>query len=120
MFNLNGEVIGINSQIYSQSGGNIGIGFAIPATEAKPIIDTLMKGQKIQRGYLGVGIQPVNDDIAAALGLPKNKGEIIGRVEPGGPGAKAGLRQGDVVTAINGQAVTPDRTLSYLVANAAP
>jgi serine protease Do len=120
MFNLNGEVIGINSQIYSQSGGNIGIGFAIPATEAKPIIDTLMKGQKIQRGYLGVGIQPVNDDIAAALGLPKNRGEIIGRVEPGGPGAKAGLRAGDVVTAINGQPVTPDRTLSYLVANAAP
>ena len=120
MFNLNGEVIGINSQIYSQSGGNIGIGFAIPATEAKPILNTLMKGQQIKRGYLGVGIQPVNEDIAAALGLPKNQGEIIGRVEPGGPGAKAGLRPGDVVTSINGQAVTPDRTLSYLVANSAP
>ncbi|MEH3047475.1 Do family serine endopeptidase [Sphingomonas adhaesiva] len=120
MFNMNGDVIGINSQIYSQSGGNIGIGFAIPASEAKPILDTLMKGQKVQRGYLGVGIQPVNDDIAAALGLPKNQGEIIGRVEPGGPGARAGLRAGDVVTQINGEAVTPDRTLSYLVANAAP
>lgn len=120
MFNLNGEVIGINSQIYSQSGGNIGIGFAIPATEAKPIIDTLMKGQQIRRGYLGVGIQPVSDEIAAALGLPKNQGEIIGRVEPGGPGARAGLRQGDVVTAINGRRVSPDQTLSYLVANSAP
>lgn len=120
MFNLNGDVIGINSQIYSQSGGNIGIGFAIPATEAKPIIDTLMKGKSVQRGYLGVGIQPVNDDIAGALGLPKNQGEIIGRVEPGGPGAKAGLRPGDVVTAINGKNVTPDQTLSFLVANAAP
>lgn len=120
MFNLNGDVIGINSQIFSQSGGNIGIGFAIPASEARPIIDTLMKGQEIRRGYLGVGIQPVNDDIAAALGLPKNQGEIIGRVEPDGPGARAGLRTGDVVTAINGQAVTPDRTLSYLVANAKP
>ena len=120
MFNLNGDVIGINSQIYSQSGGNIGIGFAIPASEAKPIIDTLMKGKSVQRGYLGVGIQPVNDDIAGALGLPKNQGEIIGRVEPGGPGARAGLRPGDVVTAINGKTVTPDQTLSYLVANAAP
>ncbi len=120
MFNLNGEVIGINSQIYSQSGGNIGIGFAIPATEAKPILATLMKGESVKRGYLGVGIQRVNDDIAGALGLPKDQGEIIGRVEPGGPGAKAGLRSGDVVVAINGEAVTPDRTLSSLVANAAP
>nr|WP_209308251.1 Do family serine endopeptidase [Sphingomonas corticis] len=120
MFNLNGDVIGINSQIYSQSGGNIGIGFAIPATEAKPIIDTLMKGQSVRRGYLGVGIQPVSEDIGAALGLPKNSGEIIGRVEPNGPGAKAGLRAGDVVTAINGKKVSPDQTLSYLVANTAP
>ncbi len=120
MFNLNGEVIGINSQIYSQSGGNIGIGFAIPATEAKPILATLMKGDTVKRGYLGVGIQRVTDDIAGALGLPKDQGEIIGRVEPGGPGAKAGLRSGDVVTAINGETVTPERTLSSLVANAAP
>ncbi|MEG8039936.1 Do family serine endopeptidase [Sphingomonas sp. LR60] len=120
MFNLNGEVIGINSQIYSQSGGNIGIGFAIPATEAKPILATLMKGEVVKRGYLGVSIQRMTDDIAGALGLPKDQGEIIGRVEPGGPGAKAGLRAGDVVVAINGQAVTPDRTLSSLVADAAP
>ena len=120
MFNLNGDVIGINSQIYSQSGGNIGIGFAIPATEAQPIIQTLMKGGTIQRGYLGVSIQPVGDDIAAALGLPKNQGEIVGRVEPGGPGAKAGLRPGDVVTKIDGKAVTPDQTLSTLVANTRP
>lgn len=120
MFNLNGEVIGINSQIYSQSGGNIGIGFAIPTTEAKPIINTLMKGEAIKRGYLGVSIQPMTDDIAAALGLPKDQGEIIARTEPGGPGAKAGLRAGDVVVAINGETVTPDRSLSSLVAGAAP
>ena len=120
MFNLNGEVIGINSQIFSSSGGNIGIGFAIPASEARPILSTLMKGQQVQRGYLGVGIQPVTDDVAAALGVPRNQGEIIGRVEPGGPGARAGLRQGDVVTRINGTPVTPDNTLSSLVANTAP
>jgi len=120
MFDLNGNVIGINSQIFSQSGGNIGIGFAIPAEDAKPIIDTLMKGSTVRRGYLGVGIQPLSDDIAAALGLPKDQGEIIGRVEPNGPAAKAGLRAGDVVTRVNGEAVTPDNTLSYLVANVAP
>ena len=120
MFNLNGDVIGINSQIYSQSGGNIGIGFAIPATEAKPIVDTLMKGGTIKRGYLGVGIQPMSDDIAAAMGLPKDQGEIIGRVEPAGPGAKAGFRPGDVVTKVNGKPVTPEQTLSRLVADTAP
>jgi serine protease Do len=120
MFNLNGEVIGINSQIFSQSGGNIGIGFAIPAEDAKPIIDTLMKGKPVQRGYIGVSIQRLTDDIAAALNLPKDSGEIIARAEPGGPAAKAGLRAGDVVTRVNGTAVTPDTTLSYLVANVPP
>ncbi len=120
MFNLQGDVIGINSQIFSQSGGNIGIGFAIPADEAKPVIEQLMKGQKIRRGYLGVGIGPVNDDVAAALGIPKDKGEIIARVEPDGPAAKAGVKVGDVVTSVNGKQVTPDNTLSYLVANVKP
>jgi len=122
MFNLNGDVIGINSQIFSQSGGNIGIGFAIPAEEAKPIIATLMKGGKIQRGYLGVTLQggPVDDETAAALGIAKNQGELLAGVAPGGPAAKAGLRAGDVVTKVNGQAVTPDTTLSYLVSNVTP
>ncbi len=120
MFDLNGNVIGINSQIYSPSEGSVGIGFAIPAAAAKPIIDTMIKGGKIQRGYLGVGRQPVDEDIAASLGLTKNKGEIISRVEPGQAGAKAGLKQGDVILAVNGQDVNPDQTLSYLVANIAP
>ena len=121
MFNLAGDVIGINSQILgSSSGGNIGIGFAIPAEDAKPVIDTLMKGGTVKRGYLGVGIRPVDDDTAAALGLPKNQGEIVNSVEPNGPAAKAGLRPFDVVTRVNGQAVTPDQTLSYLIANVSP
>ena len=108
MFNLNGDVIGINSQIFSQSGGNIGIGFAIPATEAKPIIDTLMNGGKIARGYIGIGLGgPVNDDVSAALGIPKNIGEVVARVEPGGPAGRGGLKAGDVVTRVNGQQVNP-------------
>ena len=120
MFNLSGDVIGINSQILSPTGGNVGIGFAIPAEEAQPIIQTLMKGGSVTRGYLGVGIQQITDDIATALNLPKNRGEIISRVEPGEGAAKAGIRQGDVVTAVNGRPVTPDDTLSYLVANLRP
>ena len=122
MFNLNGDVIGINSQILgSQAGGNIGIGFAIPAEQAKPVIDQLMKGQKIQRGYLGIQLGgAIDDDKADALGIPKNQGEIIAGVTAGGPGARAGLKVGDVVTRVNGQAVTPDQTLSRLVAAVSP
>ncbi len=120
MFDLAGNVIGINSQILSPTGGNVGIGFAIPAEEAKPIIDTLMKGVAVRRGYLGVGIQPVTDDIAAALGLPKDRGELISRVEPGEAADKAGIKQGDVVVRVDGQDVTPDQTLSYLVARSKP
>lgn len=120
MFDLNGNVIGINSQIFSPSEGSVGIGFAIPAEAAKPIIDTMMKGGKIQRGYLGVGIQAITEDIAASIGLPKDKGELINRVEPGQAADKAGIKQGDVILAVNGREVSPDDTLSYLVANLAP
>ena len=74
MFDLKGNVIGINTAIFSPTGGNVGIGFAIPAEEAKPIIETLKSGNKIKRGYLGVGIQPMTEDIAAGLGLPKDRG----------------------------------------------
>lgn len=122
MFNLNGEVIGVNSQILgSQAGGNIGIGFAIPAEEAKPIIDTLRRGGTIQRGYMGVELGPiVNDDVAAALGIQRNEGQIIAAVTPGGPAARGGLRAGDVVTQVNGRSVNPDQSLSYLVAAVSP
>lgn len=121
MFDLNGNVIGINSQIFAgQSGGNIGIGFAIPAVEAKPVIDKLMQGTTIARGYLGVGMKPLTEDFAGALGLPKNSGEIIERVSPGEPADKAGIQVGDVIVAVNGQAVTQDNSLSYLVANVKP
>ncbi len=120
LFDLSGNVIGINSQILSPTGGNVGIGFAIPSTEAKPIIDTLMKGSSVERGYLGVGIQPLTDDLAKSFGVPKGKGELISRVEPGEAAAKAGIKQGDVVVKIDGKDVTPDQTLSYLAARVVP
>jgi serine protease Do len=117
MFDMAGNVVGINTAIYSPTGGNVGIGFAIPAEQAKPVIDVLMKGGHVKRGYLGVGIQPVTDDIASALGLPKNHGEIVGRVEPGYPAARAGIQQGDVIVRVNNIDITPDNTLSFIVAN---
>jgi serine protease Do len=117
MFDMAGNVVGINTAIYSPSGGNVGIGFAIPAEEAKPVVDVLMKGGRVKRGYLGIQIQAITDDIASALGLPKNHGEIVARVEPGYPAAKAGLQQGDVVVKVNNVEVTPDNTLSYIVSN---
>ncbi len=120
MFDLNGNVIGINSQIYSPTGGNVGIGFAIPATEAKPILDTLMKGASVQRGYLGVGIQPLSEDLAKSFGVPKGKGELVSRVEPGEAAAKAGIKQGDIITKVDGKDVTPDQTLSFLTASVRP
>src|SRR3546814_6489125 len=113
MFDLDGNVIGINSQILAPTGGNGGIGFAIPAETAVPIIETLKKGRSIKRGYLGVGIGPMSDDLAESLGLPKNRGEFVGQVVPGEAAAKAGIKAGDVVVRVNGEDVTPDNTLSY-------
>lgn len=119
MFDLNGNVIGINSAIYSPTGGNVGIGFAIPAELARPIVDTLRNGARVKRGYLGVQIQQLDDGTADALGLPKNVGELVGRVEPNQPGARAGIRQGDVIVKVAGRAVTPDESLSFIVASQA-
>jgi len=117
MFDLNGDVIGINSALISPNGASVGIGLAIPAELARPVIDALMHGQRPQRGYLGVGLQPVDEDIAPAIGIPKNSGELVRTVVPNGPAAQAGLQQGDVIVKVNGQQVTPDQTVSYLVAN---
>jgi len=117
MFDLNGNVIGINSALISPNGASVGIGLAIPAELARPVIDALMHGQRPQRGYLGVGLQPVDEDLAPALGIPKNTGELVRTIVPNGPAAQAGIQQGDVIVKVNGQAVTPDQTVSYLVAN---
>jgi serine protease Do len=117
MFDLNGNVIGINSALISPTGASVGIGLAIPAEAAKPVIDSLMRGQRPQRGYLGVGLQPLDENLAPSLGLPKDSGEIVRSVVANGPAARGGLQQGDVIVRVNGQPVTPDQTVSYLIAN---
>ena len=120
LFDMQGNVIGINNAIFSPSGGNVGIGFAIPAEIAAPIVAQLRQGEEIERGYLGVSIQPVNSDMAEALGVPRNRGEFVQSVVEGEAGANAGIRPGDVVLSVNRQEITPEQTLSFLVANIAP
>lgn len=120
LFDMRGNVIGINNAIFSPSGGSVGIGFAIPAEIAAPIVDQLKAGEEIERGFLGVSLEPMNDDLANSLGLPRNRGEIIQRVQDDTAASRAGLRAGDIVTAVNGTDVTSEQSVSFLVANLEP
>ncbi len=116
MFNMRGEVIGINTAIYSPSGGSVGIGFAIPAALAKPVLDQLVKYGKTRRGWLGVRIQTVTDDIAESLGLKGMKGALVASVTPKGPAEAAGLKAGDIIVKFNGKQIDEMRTLPRTVA----
>ena len=120
LVNTTGEVVGINSQILSPSGGNIGIGFAIPSNMAKAVMDQLLKTGKVRRGMLGISIQPVDADLAASLDLPAARGAIVTSVSPESPAEKAGIKRGDVITAINGQPVIDSNSLRNLVASISP
>ncbi|WP_128891789.1 Do family serine endopeptidase [Erythrobacter sp. HKB08] len=120
LFDMQGNVIGINNAIFSPTGASVGIGFAIPAEVAAPIVEQLKVGEAIERGYLGVSIEPVSDDLADSLGLPKNRGELVQIVVPDEAADDAGIEPGDIVTSVNGQTVTRDQTLSFLVANIKP
>ncbi len=119
-FNVNGEVVGMNTAIASPSGGSVGLAFAIPADTVQAVIDQLRTDGKVARGYLGVQIQPVTQDIADGLGLDKAKGALVDHVENGTPAAKAGLKAGDVIQKINGDAVDNARELSRRIAGMKP
>ena len=101
LFNIDGEVIGINSAIISQTGGSIGLGFAIPSNSAKKIVQQLKDFGRTKRGWLGVQIQPVSKDFAESLGLENEKGAFVSNVNPKGPSKKAGIEAGDIILKFN-------------------
>jgi serine protease Do len=115
-FTLDGKVFGVNTAIFSPSGGNVGIGFAIPANLAKPVVDSLMRSGRVARGWLGVRIQSVTQEIAESLGLPEDRGALVASVTPGGPAANADIQAGDVILEFDGKRVDRMRSLPRLVA----
>ena len=116
MFNLQGKVIGINTAIFSPTGGSVGIGFAIPATTAKPVIDQLIKSGAVKRGWLGVHIQTVTDEIAETLGLDKTGGALVASVIENSPADKSRIKPGDVILTFDGKTVDGMRSLPRIVA----
>jgi serine protease Do len=114
-FDLNGNVIGVNSAIFSPTGGNVGIGFAIPANTASGIVQQLLRGGRVTRGWIGVSIQPLDEDIARSLGLEEPRGALVASVTPEGPAARAGIQQGDVILSYNGDRIENSRDLTQRV-----
>jgi serine protease Do len=117
--NSEGQVIGINTAIYSPSGGSVGIGFAVPSDIARPIIETLARGEKVERGWIGVTIQEITKDIRDSLGGDVT-GVLVASVEKGSPAAKAGIKVGDVITAINGEKVNNTKKLVRAISGYLP
>jgi serine protease Do len=120
LFNLNGEVVGINSQIYSRSGGFMGISFSIPIDEALKVADSLKVKGKVVRSRIGVAIQDMSRELAASFGLASPDGALIANVDPEGPAGKAGLRSGDVVLKVNGSPVSSPSDLARMISAAPP
>ncbi len=120
LFNLDGEVIGINSQIYTRSGGFMGVSFAIPVDVALDVVDQIKAHGKVARGWLGVVIQEVNRDLAESFGLDKPSGALVARVLEGGPAAKAGLHEGDIILQFNEEHVDLSADLPHFVGHARP
>jgi serine protease Do len=120
LFNAAGEVVGVTTAIYSPTGGSVGIGFAVPSEIAQRVIADLADDGRVERGWLGVSVQDVTDEVAAALDLEAAKGALIAEVTPGAPADRAGLRRGDVVLAVDGAEVADRRGLTRIIAAAAP
>ena len=119
-FNTEGEVMGVNTAIYSPSGGSVGIAFSIPASTVKNVIAQLKDKGSVSRGWIGVQIQPVTPDIADSLGLKKAEGALVAEPQASGPAAKAGIESGDVITAVNGETVKDARELARTIGGIAP
>ncbi len=119
-FDTNGNVIGVNTAIYSPSGGSVGIGFDVPASTAKMVVEQLKENGKVTRGWLGVQVQPVTPGIAESLGLKKAAGALVDEAQPNTPAEKAGLKAGDIITAVNGKAIKDSRALAREISTMAP
>lgn len=117
LFDATGAVIGVNSAIYSPTGGNVGVGFSIPSEQAKGIVQQIIQTGSVQRGWLGVGIGQVTPDIAASLNLPAAKGALVNSVTDGSPAAKAGLKEGDIIMSFGDKAVDHVQDLTRAVAD---
>ena len=120
LFNMSGEVVGVNSQIYTRSGGSIGLSFSIPVSVVLEVVDQLKSKGHVDRGWLGVYIQDVNRDLALSLGLKKPQGALVAQVEPDSPADKAGIVAGDVIISINGKAIVESGDLPHTVGLIAP
>ena len=120
LFNLDGEVVGINSQIYSRSGGSIGLSFSIPAQVAQEVVAQLKESGAVQRGWLGVVMQDIDSDLAQSLGLDRPRGALINAVEPNGPADQAGIQPGDVIIAFAGKPIVESGDLPHVVGLVAP
>jgi serine protease Do len=119
-FNVQGEVMGVNTAIYSPSGGSVGIAFSIPAATVKNVVAQLKETGKVSRGWIGVQIQPVTQDIADSIGLKKAEGALVAEPQANAPAAKAGIESGDVITAVNGEKVKDARELARTIGGFAP
>lgn len=120
LFNLDGEVVGINSQIFTRSGGFMGVSFAIPINVAMDVAEQLREGGRVDRGWLGVMIQPVSDDLAESFGMENAIGALIADLDPEGPAAQGGLQAGDVILEVNGEEVERSSSLPRLIGKGAP
>ncbi len=120
LLNLNGEVVGINSQIFTRSGGSIGLSFAIPSSTAMNVVAQLKDNGQVERGWLGVGIQDVNRDLADSFGLDKPSGALVSQLVDDGPAKKAGIQEGDVILTFNGKNVQDSAELPHIVGRTEP
>ena len=119
-FNLAGEVVGVNTAIFSPSGGNVGIAFAIPASTVDTIVTSLKNGGQVARGFIGVQMQPVTKEIAEAIGLKEPKGVLVAEAQKDSPAAKAGVRIGDTIVAVDGERIGGAKDVAKKIANVAP
>ena len=120
LVNIRGELIGLNTAILSPSGGNLGIGFAVPSNMVRDVMDQIIRTGKVTRGYLGVSVQDITPELASAMKLRDTHGALVGDVDPKGPAAKAGLQQGDVIVEANGKTIEDQRELRLMISSMAP